>query len=138
MAMTAEQRRQAKCQQAAAWRDRHPARAKKVQADYRKNNSSRINARGRLRIAALKANNPKKLQADRRQANRRKAGIVGATGETRFGQCPICCRESNLVCDHDHKSGAIRGWICSQCNVGIGNLGDNPAWLRSAAEYLER
>lgn len=138
MAMTAEQRRLAKCQQAAAWRSRHPERSKETQRKHRANNRDTINARSRLHNAVLKETNPEKLKASCLQSNRRKQEIIGATGEKRSGPCPVCGREGNLVYDHDHKTGIIRGWICSKCNLGIGHLGDNPAWLRSAAEYLER
>lgn len=42
-----------------------------------------------------------------------------------------------LVIDHDHVTGAIRGLACRMCNVGMGHFRDNPALLRAAADYLE-
>jgi len=42
-----------------------------------------------------------------------------------------------LAVDHDHKTGAIRGLLCSDCNTGIGKLKDDPEVLRSAIRYLE-
>lgn len=38
--------------------------------------------------------------------------------------------------DHNHGTGAARGWLCGQCNTGIGALGDNPKVLERAIEYL--
>ena len=31
----------------------------------------------------------------------------------------------------------IRGLLCSDCNLGVGNFKDNPARMREAADYVE-
>jgi hypothetical protein len=38
--------------------------------------------------------------------------------------------------DHDHKTGKFRGWICHNCNQGIGKLGDDLEGICRAALYL--
>lgn len=43
-----------------------------------------------------------------------------------------------LALDHDHGTGAFRGWLCFDCNTGIGRLGDNVAGIRRAIAYLEK
>jgi len=55
-------------------------------------------------------------------------------------RCPICNRDisKNLSVDHDHITGKIRGLICNNCNLSIGNAGDSPDRLRAMADYLER
>jgi len=45
---------------------------------------------------------------------------------------------NRLVLDHDHKTGEIRGVICSRCNSGIGALGDNVAGIERVIEYLKK
>ena len=40
--------------------------------------------------------------------------------------------------DHDHSTGAFRGWLCRRCNVGIGLLGDSVEGLERAIRYLKR
>src|SRR6185369_8650939 len=58
------------------------------------------------------------------------------------GRCAICGgrpRRSLLAIDHDHKSGEIRGLLCSRCNHKLlGAANDDPARLRKAADYLEQ
>jgi len=43
-----------------------------------------------------------------------------------------------IVLDHCHKKLVFRGWLCDQCNVGIGLLGDNLSGLETAVLYLKR
>ena len=55
------------------------------------------------------------------------------------GKCAICLEISNkkLHVDHCHSTGRIRGLLCGACNMGIGQLKDNPNILRQAIKYLE-
>lgn len=59
------------------------------------------------------------------------------------GKCAICGatrgngRWESLAIDHDHKTGKIRGLLCTRCNQGIGAFQDNSIQLRKAAEYLD-
>ena len=41
------------------------------------------------------------------------------------------------VIDHCHDTDNIRGLLCTNCNTGIGKLGDNVESLRRAVKYLE-
>ena len=53
--------------------------------------------------------------------------------------CACCGRIAVLHCDHDHgPEKKIRGWICRQCNSGLGLLGDSEAGLRQALAYLQQ
>jgi hypothetical protein len=53
------------------------------------------------------------------------------------GCCAICHSEpSALVVDHDHATGAVRGLLCRNCNLGIGLLRDDLDLVYSAVQYL--
>jgi len=58
------------------------------------------------------------------------------------GCCAICGRHFNefkksLAVDHNHTSGAIRGLLCSRCNMMLGYAQDSPKILQNAIEYLK-
>ncbi len=53
------------------------------------------------------------------------------------GACAICLRLSEaLNVDHCHKTGAVRGLLCWDCNTSIGKFRDDPEKLERAAKYL--
>lgn len=55
-------------------------------------------------------------------------------GKCRIGGEPI---ELNNKChlDHNHKTGAVRGLLCSRCNVGLHYI-ENKQFMKKAKEYL--
>ena len=72
-------------------------------------------------------------------------------------RCPICDRNVNEITmngirytqtrkiknhsvwtlDHKHDTGEFRGFICNDCNVGLGRFFGDPIALRNAANYIE-
>ena len=71
-----------------------------------------------------------------------------APAVTKDHRCPVCLRitdelvtygknkKSVWVADHDHKTEQFRGWLCHKCNLGLGNLNDDPERCKRAMEYL--
>ena len=46
-------------------------------------------------------------------------------------------RKNGIVIDHNHKTGKVRGILCSPCNYILGNAKDNKKILKEAINYLE-
>lgn len=62
------------------------------------------------------------------------------------GVCYICkqpetCRAKNgiknLAVDHCHKTGKVRGLLCTNCNKTLGNVKDNIGLLQKMVAYLK-
>lgn len=63
-------------------------------------------------------------------------------------KCPVCHKLSHeltsygknkksvWVPDHNHETGEFRGWLCHKCNLGLGNLNDDPERCKRAMDYL--
>ena len=67
------------------------------------------------------------------------ADVVELMLEAQRWRCLICATEltaKTAHVDHDHATGAVRGILCFNCNGGLGQFRDNPAWLRRAADYV--
>ena len=47
-------------------------------------------------------------------------------------------RDVGLSCDHDPIKLTFRGWLCRDCNTGIGLLGDDIEGLERAIKYLKK
>lgn len=59
--------------------------------------------------------------------------------ENQKGKCAICKNPFEVLhVDHCHNSNKIRGLLCHNCNIGIGNLQDSIQILQSAIEYLKK
>lgn len=51
--------------------------------------------------------------------------------------CGICGIKDDLVLDHNHETGEVRGVLCGKCNRGLGLFNDNIEDLKGAIEWLE-
>ena len=54
-----------------------------------------------------------------------------------------CCHKDivttkTIQLDHCHVKGIFRGWLCKECNISMGNLGDNIEGFIRAIKYLNR
>jgi hypothetical protein len=74
---------------------------------------------------------------DRIVANGRRAKGIPTPTKPNPGKCevPSCTRKATDA-DHNHTTGKFRGWICGQCNRGLGLFKDDVEHLRGAIKYL--
>lgn len=59
--------------------------------------------------------------------------------ENQSGSCALCFRKPKrrkLHVDHCHRTGRIRGLLCSRCNQALGALGDTAVDVLRAVKYL--
>ena len=59
------------------------------------------------------------------------------------GVCAICKGEGDgkwkkLCVDHDHKTGKVRQLLCRNCNMVLGQVGDNANLLEEMIKYLQK
>lgn len=113
-------------------------------------------ARNRERVRTRKQAR-RKLRPDLTPEQRRRANLryIGWTPETfaaavqeQKGLCDICKKVltfenkisgSRACADHEHsKPPKPRGVLCINCNLGIGNLQDNPAIMQAAIAYVTK
>lgn len=57
------------------------------------------------------------------------------------GKCAICSTHQSelsvrLVVDHNHDTSEVRGLLCANCNLGLGQFKDNKSILECAIMYL--
>jgi Recombination endonuclease VII len=54
--------------------------------------------------------------------------------------CAVCSKSSQrrLCIDHDHITGEFRGFLCDQCNTGLGLLGDSIPTIERVLQYLKK
>jgi len=73
---------------------------------------------------------------------RRRYGIgqaeVDAMIQAQGGLCAACKTDEPKHVDHDHKTGRVRGMLCSLCNQALGNVRDEISRLRGLIDYLHR
>ena len=68
--------------------------------------------------------------------------------DTQGGKCAICkgperTRDKDggprrMPVDHDHKTGKVRGLLCTHCNRALGMFKDNIEILKAAVDYVVR
>lgn len=98
------------------------------------------------RLRKARAKDPERFRDyDLRSNHKVPPGTYKRMYDAQNGKCAICEREDGgqkgkfrFHLDHCHDTGVIRGLLCHNCNVGIGNLRHDEKLLHRAVEYLRR
>lgn len=140
---------------AKAWRLKNPERTK----EHSKRSRSKPGYKERTKVyqkAWSERNRPRLREMSREYYQNRKDVVrdqnlqknVGITLNEYYSMliiqnyvCALCYSDSGIkgklfAVDHNHETGKIRGLLCRGCNVGIGNLKDDPDLLNRAVGYI--
>lgn len=138
--------------------DRPCSRCKKTGQQHYPNGKGRIDSVCReCRLVYARLDSSKKRQAEYRKTNYdrlrqykllKRFGLTADQYDDMLKQqnncCAVCrrnldssCRELIPHVDHCHKTGVVRGLLCTTCNAGLGMFKDNPLICIAAQKYLE-
>ena len=97
--------------------------------DYEKRHPEQTKARNRRSDHAYRLRNIYKITQEEYEL------MVAEQG----GKCalPSCLNDLKDI-DHDHSTGKVRGLLCHQHNLAIGQFDDDIQLIREAADYLEK
>lgn len=102
----------------------------------------RLDPAEKRRRAVVRAQTWNKAHPERLLVSKRKQRGLPQPTRPCPDVCECCGKKSvndkTLCLDHDHVTGAFRGWLCHKCNTNIGALGDSIAGLQRALDYLKR
>lgn len=123
---------------------------------YREKNAERLKAADKARREREKGpiadRNRRWRQANKERVQARsRAKQLSAFGLTadqydamhaaQGGLCAVCSKpqpgKRRLAVDHCHRTGVVRGLLCTGCNSAIGRLGDSVTGLLRAVRYLK-
>jgi hypothetical protein len=129
----------------AAKRERHARNPEPNRARARQ--WAEDNAERRAAYQAEYRNRPERKRVMRDLYYRRTYGISADQADeilaAQNGRCAICGtpapdRLASMHLDHDHETGAIRGFLCITCNQGLGLFREDPSRLLRAVVYLRQ
>lgn len=141
MPYTKEEIKERHRQQSAAWAKANPEKVRKKNRRWLKANAKKNGSYQKK----WRVQNPQSYR-DQRFKSRLKIEY-GMTLEDfklllagQGGKCAVCrkklARNRHTHVDHDHKTGKVRGILCSGCNLGLGHFKENREALLAAAAYL--
>ena len=126
----------AKAAYRAEYYQKNKAKLREQQREYYKQNKRAISKRG----ADWYADNKDKVKCT---VLSRTYGITLEERDAMIleqdSRCAICTTELTTPCvDHCHTTGEVRGILCHNCNLFLGNAKDNVTTLENAITYLKR
>jgi hypothetical protein len=105
------------------WKEDNKERVRKVNQEWYAQNQEHVARRGRANLYGL--THEEALDMFKKQ----------------HGSCGICQQPLDFYkahLDHSHSTGKARGFLCRNCNIGLGHFKDDLDLLDKAMEYLVR
>jgi hypothetical protein len=153
---TEERKRRLNRERKERYKAKHPERVKESDRRHRLSGKKKISKdkwlaenpeKGAEYTKRYRENNPEKTKAyEKRRGWLRNYGITPEEYEEILnlqGRCCKICNEhesafiKSLAVDHDHKTGKVRGLLCSNCNTALGLLRENLQLFDNAVRYLK-
>jgi len=104
--------------------------------EFHKNSGCKYNVDSKCKVCKLEYYNTNKEKYKEKYF--KKTYNLSLEEYKRLGTtCKICGGTSNMVVDHNHHTGEVRGLLCSQCNSGLGFFKDSSTNLLEAVKYLD-
>lgn len=119
------------------------------ESEFAKNSTKKNHVRPECRSCDNKQRQDRKRREKAKDPNKvkdrylRKTYKIGLEDYARLlkeqdSLCWICQEKKDLVVDHDHATGKVRGLLCNLCNTSLGGFRDSIESLNKAIEYLSR
>lgn len=130
-----DEERLARNEYARNWYAANKEKVKPSQRRYYQNNKERH----RATCDAWKKNNAERYRDITRRNNRKRKHLPNALRPEPM-LCECCGKTDTraLALDHCHLTNIFRGWLCKNCNLAIGRLGDSVEGVSQALNYLKR
>lgn len=113
------------------WKKKNSAELKEYQKTYRMKNPGK----SKLTKEQWRAYDLKKFNLTNEDYNQ--------MFDNQGGNCAICGKhqsefKKSLAVDHCHTTSKVRGLLCNNCNLGLGNFKDEIEFLANAITYLTK
>ena len=120
------------------WRKDNPEKVKEYKRRWRHKNLEKVNKQSR----EIRKANPERTKLSQRKSSlKSQYGLTleqfDLLSKSQNYECRICNRKIKLCVDHDHKTGKVRGLLCSRCNRCIGQFEENVIFLKNAIKYIK-
>lgn len=107
-------------------------------SDYGKRSRPKRNAR----LSRWRKENPERAaHHDKKGRLKKKYGLTIAEADALLaandGKCLICHDAKAVAIDHCHRTGRVRGGLCTSCNTFLGRVEANPAILTRMACHAD-
>lgn len=130
------------------WRRRNPEKVKEYRKKWAENNREKQTAAEKSWKKAHPESKKRYSQTEFLYRLKNRYGLrfddYTEILERQLGRCAICGAEKpggkgkRMSVDHCHRTGKVRGLLCSRCNLMLGIINEDVSILRAAIEYLKK